>query len=92
MVNVDRRRALSQLGLLVAGGFLPAAPADAQTPNLHFRVTKTSAGQFRWVLRSRNNQTIATSGESYRTKAACLHGIELVRTGAASAELRDTTT
>jgi uncharacterized protein YegP (UPF0339 family) len=82
---------LKRLALAAVAGLLPSRPAAAQTPNLYFRVTKSSAGQYRWVLRSGNNQTIATSGESYRTKAACLRGIELVRTGAASAELKDTT-
>ena len=48
-------------------------------------------GGFRWRLRAGNNQIVATSGEAYKTKAACLRGIEIVRTGAASAEFVDQT-
>jgi uncharacterized protein len=35
--------------------------------------------QWYWTLLARNNRKIATSGESYRNKADCLHSIDLVK-------------
>lgn len=35
--------------------------------------------QWRWRLYAANNQIVADSGEAYSTKAACLHGISLVK-------------
>lgn len=37
------------------------------------------AGQWRWTLVASNNRRIADSGEGYRNKADCLHGINLVQ-------------
>ncbi len=42
-------------------------------------VYKDVAGEWRWKLRAGNNQPIATSGEGYKNKADCLHGIQLVK-------------
>ena len=55
-----------------------------------FELKKTSNGQFRFNLKATNGQVIATS-ESYKTKAACLNGIESVRKNAPDAVLDDTT-
>ena len=55
-----------------------------------FEIKKTSNGQFRFNLKATNGQVIATS-ESYKTKAACLNGIESVRKNAPGAAVDDTT-
>ena len=55
-----------------------------------FEIKKTSHGEFRFNLKATNGQVIATS-ESYKTKAACLNGIESVRKNAPDAVLDDTT-
>lgn len=44
--------------------------------------------EWRWRLRSRNGKIIA-SGEGYKTKAACLHAIEVIRQGAAGAAIEE---
>jgi uncharacterized protein YegP (UPF0339 family) len=44
-----------------------------------FQVYKDIQGEYRWRLRAGNNRIIADSGEGYRSKADCLHGIELVK-------------
>jgi uncharacterized protein len=51
-------------------------------------VYKDAAGEWRWRLRAGNNQIIATSGEGYKNKTDCLHGIQLVK-GSGSAPVID---
>ena len=55
-----------------------------------FEVFKDASGQFRFRLRAANNEIIAT-GEAYTTKAACMNGIESVKTNAPIAEIIDET-
>ena len=55
-----------------------------------FQIKKTSSGEYRFNLKATNGQVIATS-ESYKTKAACLNGIESVRKNAPEAKVDDTT-
>lgn len=35
-------------------------------------------GEWRWRLRSSNGRTVADSGEGYKSKEDCLHGLTLV--------------
>lgn len=44
-----------------------------------FVISKRSNGEFQFVLKAGNNQTILTS-EGYSAKASCTNGIESVRT------------
>ena len=44
-----------------------------------FQVYEDAAGEWRWRLVTGNDQIIADSGEGYRDKRDCLHGIELVK-------------
>ena len=55
-----------------------------------FEVYKDASGQLRFRLRAANNEIIAVS-EAYTTKAACLNGIESVKTNAPVAEIEDQT-
>ena len=54
-----------------------------------FEIYKDKSKQFRWRLRASNGKIIADSGESYVAKADCQHGIELVKSDAAGAEVKD---
>ncbi|HEX5708969.1 MAG TPA: DUF1508 domain-containing protein [Pyrinomonadaceae bacterium] len=44
-----------------------------------YEVYEDSAGEWRWRLRAGNNRIIADSGEGYRDRRDCLHGIDLVK-------------
>ena len=46
-----------------------------------FEIYKNKKGEFRWRLRAKNKQIIA-SGQAYKTRAGCLKGIESVRKNA----------
>ncbi len=48
-----------------------------------FEVYLDKAGEFRFRLKARNGQIIAT-GEGYRSKKSCMNGIESIRKNAAS--------
>ena len=54
--------------------------------NPKFEVYKDKAGEFRFRLKARNGEIIAT-GESYKAKASCLNGIDSIRRNAPEAEL-----
>ena len=56
-----------------------------------FEVYKDASGQFRFRLRAANMEIIAVS-EAYTSKAACMNGIESVKTNAPAAEIEDQTT
>lgn len=55
-----------------------------------FVVTKGKDGQYRFVLKAGNGETIATS-EGYKSKASALGGIESVKANASSAPTDDQT-
>ncbi len=52
-----------------------------QVTNPKFEVYKDKAGEFRFRLKARNGEIVAT-GESYKAKASCLNGIESIRRNA----------
>ena len=54
-----------------------------------FEVYKDAKGEHRFRLKAPNGQIIAT-GESYTTKAACLNGIESIKTNVAFPERFET--
>lgn len=58
---------------------------------LTFEIYKDAKEEFRWRLKSRNGQIIATGGAGYKDKADCKHGIELIKEGAAKAEIKEIT-
>lgn len=55
-----------------------------------FEVYQDGKGDYRFRLKARNGQVIAT-GEGYSTKKACLNGIASIRKNAPDAELDDQT-
>ena len=54
--------------------------------NPKFEMYKDKAGEFRFRLKARNGEIIATS-EGYSSKAACENGIESVKKNAPEAEI-----
>jgi uncharacterized protein YegP (UPF0339 family) len=46
---------------------------------MKYKVYKDAKGEGRWRLVAANGNSIANSGEGYKSKADCLHGIELVK-------------
>jgi len=51
-----------------------------------YEVYQDKAGEYRFRLKARNGEIIATS-EGYKTKASCLNGIESVKKNAPEAEI-----
>lgn len=58
----------------------------AAVTNPKFEVYTDKAGEFRFRLKARNGEIIAT-GEGYKTKAACLNGVESIRKNAPDAQV-----
>ena len=54
--------------------------------NPKFEVYVDKAGEFRFRLKARNGEIIAT-GEGYKAKASCLNGIDSIRRNAPEAEI-----
>lgn len=59
---------------------------------MYFYLYTDKQGQWRWNLRSANHQIICDSAEGYTSKQGAMHGIALVKTGAATAKTYDETT
>ena len=55
------------------------AALDEALGGAAFHVSKDNAGEWRWNLKAVNGRIIADSGEGYKDRADCLHGIELVK-------------
>lgn len=58
----------------------------ASATNPKFEVYLDKAGEYRYRLKARNGEIIAT-GEGYKAKASCLKGIESVRKNAPDAKV-----
>ncbi len=52
-----------------------------------FELDKDAKGEFRWRLVASNGQTIASSGEGYKSKTSAKAGIESVKKNAPVAEI-----
>ena len=71
----------------------PVAAVEDQTAedfekakNPKFEVYTDKAGEFRFRLKAKNGQIIAT-GEGYKTKASCLNGINSIKKNAPDAQI-----
>jgi uncharacterized protein YegP (UPF0339 family) len=51
----------------------------------YFLMSTDSKGEWRWMFRAGNDETIAVSSEGYKNKADCQHSINLVKKDAPSA-------
>jgi uncharacterized protein YegP (UPF0339 family) len=59
--------------------------------NYEFEVYVDKAKEYRWRLKAANGQIVAASSEGYKAKADCEHAIDLIKKGAAKAEVEDKT-
>lgn len=55
-----------------------------------FEIYQDSKGQYRFRLKARNGEVVAT-GESYTTKAGAMKGVSAVQRAAEGAAIKDTT-
>ena len=74
---------------LIARPAAAAAAQDEKPAKAAFEVYKDNAGEFRWRLRAQNTQVIATSGDGYKEKRACLDAIDSVKRNAADAPVKE---
>jgi uncharacterized protein YegP (UPF0339 family) len=56
-----------------------------------FELYEDKSGEYRFRLKAGNGEVIATSSESYQTKASALNGIESIKKNAADANVDDQT-
>ena len=66
--------------------FADLTAGDQEVSHPKFELYQDKADQFRFRLKARNGEIIATS-EAYTTKAACENGIESVRNNAPEAPI-----
>jgi uncharacterized protein YegP (UPF0339 family) len=79
-------------GAVAVGVAAPAALAsELGAAGATFEIYQDTRKEYRWRLRATNGQVIATSGQGYKAKADCRHGIELVQKEAASARVEEET-
>lgn len=71
-------------------GVLDLTGEEAQVKHPRFELYQDKAGEYRFRLKARNGEIIATS-EGYAAKASCLNGIESVRKNAPEAAVEDCT-
>ena len=58
---------------------------------LKFEEYQDAKGEYRWRLKSTNGQIIGSASQGYKAKADCEHAIDLIKAGAAKAEVEDKT-
>ena len=75
--SVAKCAATANLADLTVGG---------EATNPKFELYQDKAGEYRFRLKARNGEIIATS-EGYKTKASCENGIESVRKNVPDAEI-----
>lgn len=68
---------------------LPAGAADASQALARFEVFRDQGEEWRWRLRHRNGNIIATSGEGYTRKHNAWKGLQSVMKNAPEAELTE---
>jgi uncharacterized protein YegP (UPF0339 family) len=54
-----------------------------------FELYKDNAGEYRWRFVASNGKIIAVSSESYKAKADCEHGIDLVKKEGPAAQVNE---
>lgn len=94
-MKTDRRQWLGASVTAVAGSLVVLGPASGQkkaSGGLHFELYKDAKDEFRWRLKAANGQVLATSGDGYKAKADCQHGIEVIQKEASKAKVLDLTT
>jgi uncharacterized protein YegP (UPF0339 family) len=90
-MEMARRRWIGVTAGAVVGGLAAsAALANAVAmAGATFEIYQDSRREYRWRLKARNGQVIATAGQGYKSKADCRHGVELVQKEASSAKVEE---
>jgi uncharacterized protein YegP (UPF0339 family) len=93
-MRILRREWLGAAAGVVAGGLaVPSALASARgAAGATFEIYEDARKEYRWRLKAANGQVIATSGQGYKAKADCRHGIEVVQKEAANAKVEEALT
>jgi uncharacterized protein len=79
-VEEDLRKARGDLEFYEAEArHLVETLGDDPAARRTFQVYEDGGGEWRWRLVAGNERIIAVSGEGYRDRRDCLHGIELVK-------------
>jgi uncharacterized protein YegP (UPF0339 family) len=55
---------------------------------LKFEIYQDKANKYRWRLKAANGEILATSGEGYKSKESCKHGLASVQKGAGTGKLK----
>jgi uncharacterized protein YegP (UPF0339 family) len=77
-------------GALAASGAATVALAsELRAAGATFEIYEDVRKEYRWRLKAANGQVIATSGQGYKAKADCRHGVELVQKEAATARVEE---
>ena len=63
----------------------------SEADKLTFEVYEDQSKESRWRAKSSNGQVVASSSQGYKAKADCEHAIDLIKKGAAKAEVEDKT-
>ena len=58
---------------------------------MHFEIDTNAQGQWIWRLKAGNGKIVADSAESYTNRAACEHGINLVKSTDKNTPVQDLT-
>jgi uncharacterized protein len=74
-------------GMTAEGRFASALGAAGAK----FEIYQDARKEYRWRLKAANGQVIATSGQGYKAKADCRHGIEVVQKESPTAKVEEET-
>jgi uncharacterized protein YegP (UPF0339 family) len=93
-MKMPRRRWFGVAAGAAAGGLAAAAAPPAASANMAaagatFEIYQDARKEYRWRLKAGNGQVIATSGQGYKAKADCRHGVELVQAEASKAKIEE---
>jgi uncharacterized protein YegP (UPF0339 family) len=79
-------------GAVATGVAVPGALAsEREMAGATFEIYQDARKEHRWRLKAANGQVIATSGQGYKAKADCRHGVEVVQKEAAGAKVEEVT-
>jgi uncharacterized protein YegP (UPF0339 family) len=76
------------LGTLAAGAAATGLASELRA-GATFEVYQDARKEYRWRLKAANGQVIATSGQGYKSKADCRHGIDIIQKEAATAKIEE---
>jgi len=62
-----------------------------EADKLAFEAYEDKSNEFRWRAKATNGQVVATSSQGYKAKADCEKAMDLIRKGAAKADVEDKT-